>query len=115
MASFTIGGTAAIFGAKIDGSRQTTGDLQELSVSITIWSVSEWIDLQSLTTTKYSVHAPLGGPPVVDVVNGPGAGALVIAGLGSTTAILTSVQRTSYLPYNRSQGSATFLITGTAI
>jgi len=48
-------------------------------------------------------------------VNGPGEGDLVIAGLGSTTAILTNLERSSYLPYSRSQGTATFLITGTVI
>ncbi|HKE95939.1 MAG TPA: hypothetical protein VKB34_16645 [Povalibacter sp.] len=115
MASFTIGATAAIFGANIMGSRQTMGDLQQFTCSVTFWDVDEWTTFQSLITTKYSVHVPLGGDPVVDIVNGPGEGELVIAGLGSTTAILTSLERSSYLPYDRSQGTATFLITGTAI
>jgi len=115
MASFQIGATTAIFGARIDGSRQTTGDLQQFTCAVTFWDVSEWTTFRSLVTTKYHVHAPLGGAPVVDVVNGAGAGALVIAGLGSTNAILTSLERSSYLPYNRTQGTAVFLITGTPI
>jgi len=115
MASFTIASTAAIFGANITGSRQTIGDLQQLTCSVTLWDVSEWTDLQSLVTTKYHVHVPLGGAAIVDIVNGPGEGDLVIAGLGSTTAILTNLERSSYLPYSRSQGTATFLITGTVI
>jgi hypothetical protein len=115
MASFQIDTTTAVFGARIDGSRQTIGDLQQFTCAITLWDTTEWSDMQSLVTTKYSVHVPLGGAAVIDVVNGPGEGDLVIAGLGSTTAILINLERSSYLPYNRSQGTATFLITGTAI
>jgi len=115
MASFTIDSTEAVFGANITGSRQSIGDLQQLTCAVTFWDVDEWTTFQSLVTTKYSVHVPLGGTPVLDIVNGPGEGDLVIAGLGSTTAILTNLERTSYLPYNRSQGTATFLITGDAI
>lgn len=115
MASFTIDATAAIFGARISGSRQTIGDLQELLVGITYWDLDEWMTLQSLVTSKYHAHVPLGGPPVLDIVRGAGEGTLVIAGLGSTTALLTNLERSTYLRYDRSQGSATFLITGTAI
>jgi len=115
MASFQIGATTAIFGARIDGSRQTTGDLQQFTCAVTLWDVSEWMTLQSLATTTYHVHAPLGGNPIVDIVGGAGEGSLVIGGLGSTTAILTGLERSSYLPYNRTQGTATFLITGSAI
>src|SRR5213596_1999155 len=112
MASFTIDPTAAIFGAVMRGSRQAAGDLQQLTLTITYWDVSEWDNLLSLVTTKYHVHAPLGGSPLVDVVIGPGAGDLVIDGLAATTAILTALERSTYLPYERSQGSATFLVTG---
>lgn len=112
MASFTITPTTAVFGAVMRGSRQQAGDLQQLTVTVTYWDVSEWAALLSLVTTKYHVHAPLGGDCVVDVVRGPGAGTLVIAGLGSTTAILTSLERSTYLPYARSQGTAGFLVTG---
>jgi hypothetical protein len=115
MASFTIDTTEVVFGANINGSRQTTGDLQELTCAVTFWDVDEWTTFQSLVTTKYSVHVPLGGAAVLDIVNGPGEGDLVIAGLGSTTAILTSLERSSYLPYDRSQGTAHFLITGPVI
>ena len=115
MASFTIASTVAIFGANITGSRQTIGDLQQLTCAVTFWDISEWTTFQSLVTTKYHVHAPLGGSAVVDIVNGAGEGTLVITGLGSTDAILTNLERSSYLPYNRSQGTATFLITGSAI
>lgn len=115
MASFTIASTTAVFGAVMRGSRQQTGDLQQLTLTVTYWDVSEWTNLLSLATSKYHVHSPLGGSPVVDVVRGPGPGALVIDGLGSTTAILTSLERSAYLPYNRSQGTASFLVTGTPI
>lgn len=112
MASFTITPTTAIFGAVIRGSRQEAGDLQRLTVTVTYWDVSEWANLLSLVTTKYHVHAPVGGDVVLDIVRGPGAGELVIDGLGSTTAILTNLERSTYLPYARSQGSANFLVTG---
>ena len=112
MASFTIDPTTAIFGAVIRGSRQQAGELQQLTVTVTYWDVAEWSNLLGLVTTKYHVHSPIGGEPLVDIVRGPGAGDLVIDGLGSTQAILTSLERSTYLPYNRSQGSAVFLITG---
>jgi hypothetical protein len=112
MASFTIDPTVAVFGAVIRSSRQQAGDLQQLTVTITFWDVSEWATLLSLVTTKYHVHSPLGGEPLVDIVRGPGVGDLVIDGLGSTSAILTSLERSTYLPYDRSQGSGTFLVTG---
>lgn len=112
MASFTIDATTAIFGAVIRGSRQQAGDLQTLTVTITYWDVEEWASLLSLVTSKYHVHSPIGGDCVVDVVRGPGAGDLVIEDLGATTAILTALERSTYLPYARSQGSGTFLVTG---
>lgn len=112
MASFTIDPTSAIFGAVMRGSRQQAGDLQQLTLTITYWDAAEWSMLLSLVTTKYHVHSPIGGEPLVDIVRGPGEGELVIDGLGSTTAILTSLERATYLPYDRSQGSAAFLVTG---
>lgn len=115
MASFTVGATEAIFGANVRGSRQESGDLQRLTLTVTLWDASEWLTLQTLVTTKYHVHSPLGGEPIVDIVRGPGAGDLVIDGLGSSTAILTALERSTYLPYARSQGSATFLVTGTPL
>jgi len=121
VASFTVeppavvATTTAIFGAVMRGSRQEAGGLQRLTLTVTLWDVEEWLTLQSLVTSKYHVHEPLGGVPVVDVVIGPGEGALVIDGLGSTSAILTALDRSSYLPYLRSQGTAAFLITGSLL
>jgi hypothetical protein len=112
MASFTIDTTEAIFGAAIRGSRQQAGDLQQLTLTITFWETSEWATLLSLVTQKYHVHSPLAGEPVIDIVRGPGEGVLVIDGLGSTSAILTTLDRSTYLPYGRSQGTAGFLVTG---
>lgn len=112
MASFSIDTTEAIFGAAIRGSRQQSGDLQQLTLTITFWETSEWATLLSLVTPKYHVHSPLAGDAVIDIVRGPGAGELVIDGLGSTTAILTTLERSTYLPYGRSQGTASFLVTG---
>jgi hypothetical protein len=106
MASFTIDTTEAIFGAAIRGSRQQAGDLQQLTLTITFWETSEWATLLSLVTQKYHVHSPLAGEPVIDIVRGPGEG------VGSTSAILTTLDRSTYLPYGRSQGTAGFLVTG---
>ena len=111
MASFTIDPTVAIFGANIAGSRQETGDLQRLTLTVTLWETTEWTTLRDLVTTKYHVHAPLGGNAILDIVRGPGVGTLVIDTLGETEALLISVERSSYLPYDRSQGTAVFLIT----
>lgn len=114
MASFTIDPLpAAIFGAIIRGSRQETGDLQRLTLGVVYWELTEWQTLRDLVTTKYAVHAPLGGDAtVVDVVRGPGEGILVIENIGETAAILIALERSTYLPYDRTMGSATFLVTG---
>jgi hypothetical protein len=112
VASFTIGATEAIFGANIRGSRQESGDLQRLTLTVTLWDATEWTTLRDLVTSKHHVHATLGGDPIVDVVRGPGAGTLVVDTLGETSAILISLERSTYLPYARSQGTAVFLVTG---
>jgi hypothetical protein len=115
MSSFQVSASTATFRSTIRGSRQSSGDLPEFTLSLLMAAQSDWLTLQSLVTTKYAVHVPLGGTPIVDVVNGPGAGTLVIDNLGTTTAILTRVERPTYLPNAKSMGTATFLVTGTAI
>lgn len=93
------------------GSQQEAGDVERVTFTVSLPNAQEWADMLSLVTTKYHVHAPLGGSAVIDVVRGPGAGALVVSGLGSTTAILVALRRTLYLPSSKSQGTADFLIT----
>jgi hypothetical protein len=115
MSSFQVSSTTASFRSTINGSRQATGDLQEFTLGILMNAQSDWLTLQSLATTMYHVHVPLGGAVVVDVVRGVGAGTLVIDNLGTTNAILTRVERPTYLPAGKSMGSATFLVTGAAI
>jgi hypothetical protein len=115
MSSFQIASTTATFRSTIRGSRQTIGDLQEFAVSVLMAAQSDWLTLQSLVTTKYHVHVPFGGSVVVDVVRGPGAGTLVIDNLGTTNAILTQLERPTYLPNGKTMGTATFLVTGTAV
>lgn len=68
-----------------------------------------------MVTTKVHVHVPLGGGVVIDVVRGPGADTLVVDGLGTTTAIMTSLERSTYLPNGRATGTAVFLVTGSAL
>src|SRR5262249_34464212 len=68
MASFTVASTAAVFGAAIRGSRQEIGDLQRLTLTVTLWDSDEWMTLQTLVTSKYHVHAPLGGDVRLDIV-----------------------------------------------
>lgn len=113
MPSFTIGATAATFKDRISGSDLGSGDPQPLTLSMLLES-TEWAPLFSLVTTKYGIHIPLTGPSVVDVVIGPGPGAL-ICGLGTTTAILTSLKQTQYLSGGRKICTAAFLITGTRL
>jgi len=115
MSSFAISGTTATFRSTIRGSRQSIGDLQEFTLAVLMAAQSDWLTLQSLVTTKYAVHVPLGGAVVIDVVRGPGQGTLIIDNLGTTTAILTQLERPTYLPNAKSMGSATFLVTGTAL
>lgn len=111
MATFTIGGTVGTFTATIVGSEQAAGDLERLVVNALVPSAAEWTDLLSLVTTKYHVHVPLGGDVVIDVARGAGAGALVISGLGTTTALLVELRRTQYLAGGKSLAQATFLLT----
>src|SRR5262245_38100153 len=115
MSSFQIDATTATFHSTINGSRQSIGDVQELTLGILMAAQSDWLTLQTLVTTRYHVHAPIGGVAIVDVVRGPGEGTLTIDGLGATDAILTALERPTYLPNGKSMGSATFLITGDAI
>jgi len=114
MASFTIDPLPeAIFGAIIRGSRQEVGDLQRVTLGVVFWEPSEWTTMRDLVTTKYAVHAPLSDDAtVIDIVRGPGEGILVIDNIGETSAILIALERSTYLPYDRTMGSATFLITG---
>jgi len=116
VATFVIGATTATFHATIVSSEDSAGDLERLNLSIHVDNDTAWLTLFSLVTTKYHVHVPLGGSNViVDIVRGPGAGTLAIDGLGSTSGILTTLSRPTYLPNGRSLGSATFLITGPAL
>lgn len=109
MATFIIGGTTATFTDVRRGTSQESGDIEKLSIKVTIASQAEWVNLLSLVTTKYHVHVPLGGTPILDIVNGPGEGTLTIPGLGSATAVLISAKRNDYLR-TVTQGQADFLI-----
>lgn len=115
MSSFQIDATTVTFRSTIGGSRQSIGDMPEFTVGVLMDAQSDWLTFQTLVTTKYHVHAPLGGVVVVDVVRGPGQGVLVIDNLGTTDAILTGLDRPTYLPNGMSMGSATFLVIGAAI
>lgn len=111
LSTFTIGGTVCTFQATIVGSSQEAGDVERLVVTMVLASAQEWLDGVALTTTKYHVHVPLGGNIVLDVVRGAGAGALVLSGIGSTTALLVELRRQQYLPGAKSIATGTFLLT----
>lgn len=116
MSTFVIGSTTATFRSTIQSARQTIGDLQEFIFGVYLTTQADWLTLQTLVTTKYHVHVPIGGGSVVvDIVRGPGVGNLSIDGLGASAGILTTLSRPTYLPNGRSTGSATFLITGPAL
>lgn len=110
MATFTIGAVVATFDDVLRGTSQEAGDLERLTLGMLI-TAPEWADLLSLVTTKYHVHVPLSGNIILDIVRGPGTGALVVPGLGSTTALLVGLRRGTYLPSVRSLPTADFLIT----
>lgn len=111
MATFQISATTATFGAVVRGASQEAGDLERLTCSVNMTDVAAWTTLQSLVTTKYAILVPFSGDPIVDVVRGPGEGTLIITGLGTVTAILTSLTRNTYTRTVRTLGTATFLIT----
>jgi hypothetical protein len=116
MSTFVIGSTTATFKSTIQQAHQTIGDLQEFVFGVYLATQADWLTLQTLVTTKYHVHVPLGGGNViVDIVRGPGAGTLTIDGLGGTSGIMTTLSRPTYLPNGKSVGSATFLITGSPL
>jgi hypothetical protein len=110
-ATFSIPPTLVTFGATIQGSRQEIGDLQRLTLGIHIEDETEWINMQTMVTSQYHVHAPLGGDLVIDIVRGPGIGYLIVDNLNEGGAILIDLQRSSYAPNAHTFGSATFLIT----
>ena len=111
MSTFTIGTTTTTFRAVVRGSSQDATEPEKVSVTMHFDSVTEWNDAVSLLTHRYHVHQPLGGSTVViDVARGAGSGALVIEGLGTTSALLVELRATTYLPAAR-QATATFVRT----
>lgn len=116
MATFVVSATTATFGAVIRGSSQEAGDLERLTVGVSLVDAAAFATLQSLVTTKYHVHGPMGGDPVIDVVRGAGEGTLTITGLNGSataaTAVLIGLARNTFARAGRSVGTAQFLITG---
>jgi len=115
VATFVIDVTTATFGAMYRGASQGAGDLETLTLGVALVDETAWRTLESLVTTKYHVHVPMSGNPIVDVVRGPGEGMLTISGgvLTTVTAILTSLRRDTYTRNTRTVGSAQFLLTST--
>ncbi len=109
--TFTIGATVATFSATIPGAGQEISEAERFTFTARFDTETEWRDAVSLVTPKYHVHTPMAGNIVVDVGRGPGAGALVVPGMGTTSAILTELRRVRYLPSGRSLAIATFLLT----
>jgi hypothetical protein len=74
-------------------------------------ALGDWNDAVTLMTQRWHVHQPLGGAGVIiDVARGAGPGTLTIEGLGATTALLTELRTTTYLPGGaRRQATATFV------
>lgn len=116
MATFVVSATTATFGAVIRGSSQEAGDLERLTVGVSLTDAAAWATLQSLVTTKYHVHVPMSSTPRIDVVRGVGEGTLTVSGLqGSAThatAVLVALARNTFARGQRSVGTAQFLITG---
>jgi len=112
MSTFTVPPTVATFATTIRGSRQEAGDVQRLTLGVVFADEAEWQTLLNLTTTKYHVHSPIGGNIVIDVVRGPGQGTLDVDGLGAGAAVLITLERPTYLPFDRTMGSAVFLVLG---
>jgi len=111
VSSFVIATTTANFTDRRRGSMQVAGDLEKLTLGITVTNATDWTTLESLVTTKYHLHIPLSGNTILDIVRGLGVGTLTITGLGSASAILTSLKRDTYLKGTTTQGLAEFLVT----
>lgn len=113
MSTFTVPTlTPATFHATIQDSRQEIGDLQRMTLRVLLDDGTEWLNLQALVTRKYSVQTTLDGTVILDILRGPGVGALAIDGMGLTDAMLVDLGRNRYLPADRSLAMATFLLTG---
>jgi hypothetical protein len=115
VATFVISATTATFGAMVRGATQGAGDIETLHIGVSLVDETAWRTLQSLVTTKYHVHVPMSGNPIVDVVRGPGAGTLTISGgvLTTVSAILVDLKRDTYTRNARTTGSAQFILTST--
>jgi len=114
VATSTIGGTVATFSARIAGSQDEAGDLEQITFATHVASAAEWADLVSLVTTKYHVHVPLDptADPIIDIVRGPGEGTLVVAGFGSASAILVAARQSAFVRSAAAAGgTAVFLLT----
>ena len=99
MATFTIGPTSTTFLAVVRGSSQNAAEPEQITVTAHFSSVEQWNAAVSLLTHRYHVHQPLGGAvAIVDVARGAGEGTLVIPGLGTTSALMTELRATTYLP-----------------
>lgn len=111
LSTFTISGTAASFTATVNGSGQDAPEPEKVTIGAVFADALEWADAVALVTPKYHVHLPMSGNAIVDVIRGPGVGALVVSGLGSTSAILVGLQRTRYLDNARTLATMTFIRT----
>jgi hypothetical protein len=112
MATFAIGGTTSTFKAVVRGSSQDAVEPERFTVTMHFASLAEWNDAVALTTSRWHIHQPLGGTIIVDVARGAGVGALSIENFGSTSALLTELRATTYLPGGaQRQASATFVRT----
>lgn len=113
MSTFAISGTSATFRAVVRGSSQDAAEPETFTVTAHFDSLAEWNDAVSLVTQRWHIHQPLGGTTtVVDVARGPGVGTLVVDSFGTTSALLTELRASTYLPAGRGrQGTATFVRT----
>lgn len=113
MATFNIGPTSTTFVAVVRGSSQDAAEPERLTVTMHFDELSQWDAAVALMTFRWHIHQPLGGSDViVDVARGAGEGTLVIDGLGTTSALLTELRSTTYLPGGeRRQATATFVRT----
>jgi hypothetical protein len=111
LSTFTIGGTVCTFQATINGSSQDAPEPEKFVCTAYFSTVAEWTDAVTLVTSKYHVHLPLGGNAIIDVVRGLGVGALVLSGIGSTSALLVGLTRNRYLSSGRSFATMTFIRT----
>lgn len=108
--TFAIGATTCTFVATIQGHEDGgEAPFRVMRFRIRCDTTADWAALDALKSRISKTAMPSGGAKY-QTLNGPGIGALTIAGLGGGTAYLTDVGVDRVLPAPKRFGRVTFEI-----